>query len=528
MPVLHPDERRFAIRRRTRYGGCRTLQADLQLTDWRPAAALIPGLLHFASDRPLFKPQGRIRRIRMFIPYVAQLRLARLIIKPIAPDTLDGAVTTQSSFRSMPVDPAQLLSGRPIHTARQEHPFWQIQFPEPIALRQVEIGNLLSRGAAEAYGLHVEFEDAEGRIWRWANSDPVQLHQRLRAFAANVKTFLDPAAESEAPAKDRLRAGRALSALIKAAEIAIDTGIAPEGAQSLRLEANRAVVRLVNRSTVDPRGTLLRAQPVVEALMERRARAKGEIKGHEFEAVALSLAATVLLNGATGRGRSAEDGEFLRKPSHVNRVERLANRYFLSAGGDHARTPLIFRKHGLMGPVLLQNIDGHLDAIEAVAGALRREGIESAICYGTLLGAVREKAFIPHDDDVDITFPFPTRPEQAMEGLAALTDRLTAGGFDTKLLQATLMIKVTDPATGICVDAFPIFDWDEDQVMMAMERIRLRAVPRASVLPFGRIDFYGRSFGAPARPEDFLADRYGKTWQTPIREFAGGTAVVTD
>lgn len=48
-----------------------------------------------------------------------------------------------------------------------------------------------------------------------------------------------------------------------------------------------------------------------------------------------------------------------------------------------------------------------LDILTDVDAFCRREGLRYSIAYGTLLGAVRHKGFIPWDDDVDILMPRP-------------------------------------------------------------------------------------------------------------------------
>lgn len=48
-----------------------------------------------------------------------------------------------------------------------------------------------------------------------------------------------------------------------------------------------------------------------------------------------------------------------------------------------------------------------LDVLKKIAEVCEREGFRYTLAYGTLIGAIRHKGFIPWDDDIDIQMPRP-------------------------------------------------------------------------------------------------------------------------
>ena len=48
-----------------------------------------------------------------------------------------------------------------------------------------------------------------------------------------------------------------------------------------------------------------------------------------------------------------------------------------------------------------------LNILKQIASVCEREGFRYTLAYGTLIGAIRHKGFIPWDDDIDIQMPRP-------------------------------------------------------------------------------------------------------------------------
>lgn len=155
---------------------------------------------------------------------------------------------------------------------------------------------------------------------------------------------------------------------------------------------------------------------------------------------------------------------------------------------------------------------------------LAHHGVVPFLHYGTLLGAMRERDFIPHDDDVDMGLF--GRDKEAF--LRAFPD-LEAAGFTVGYIRDDGYAKTSSVADesrnyrmyklkrkGQEIDFFFAFErryalirrWDIDGRV---------TVPARFLDSLAEEDFLGQRFSVPRDPTGFLRNLYGKTWNVPIR-----------
>lgn len=184
--------------------------------------------------------------------------------------------------------------------------------------------------------------------------------------------------------------------------------------------------------------------------------------------------------------------------------------------------PLAINKWGRLGKTLEAGNVGVQDRIlhnsEILVRQLEEMGLRPFVVGGTLLGAVRSYALLPHDDDADLAYLSEhTNPaDVALEGFR-VGRKLEALGYEVVRHSATHMQLYFRKESGSLdhyVDVFAAF-FTEDGHINQPFHVR-GEMTRTQMLPFSQVSIEGRSFPAPQDPHHWLVINYDENWRTPI------------
>lgn len=176
-----------------------------------------------------------------------------------------------------------------------------------------------------------------------------------------------------------------------------------------------------------------------------------------------------------------------------------------------------FHKHGL-------------EALEVFNKCMVENGYKYSLAFGTLLGAVREHDFIPHDFDIDLAMWIDNYTPKLIEDLKryGIKHKYAYTIEDGKIgKEDTFVYK------GVQIDIFYFYKEADGKVYCndfitfpdstsKKDSIRKHGglLPRKLFLPLGKelttIDFKGMKVSIPTNYHELLSFRYGDNYMTPI------------
>lgn len=152
-----------------------------------------------------------------------------------------------------------------------------------------------------------------------------------------------------------------------------------------------------------------------------------------------------------------------------------------------------------------------------VVDALRAVTPHVSFGFGAVLSVVRDRALIPHDDDLDVIIGFePDEAQTLADGLRIVQDTLEDAGFSVRGNYSAHRQVARNPR-GKHVDVFVgLFEGDAISWYPGTRG----ALRRETMYPTTSAPLLGIDCPIPADPQTYLATLYGEGWRSPDPHFA--------
>jgi hypothetical protein len=152
-----------------------------------------------------------------------------------------------------------------------------------------------------------------------------------------------------------------------------------------------------------------------------------------------------------------------------------------------------------------------IKVLEDCCDALERSGYKYMLSCGTLLGAFREKGFIPHDNDLDVQIIGEVNAKtmnKIFSKMGMILGRKVT--YKNAVQQLVYYCPVTKVVFDVCV--FRIID---GQAFCYPEEDCAHIHDAKYYNELDSIKLYGRFYPAPRPIEDWLKMHYGPNWSVP-------------
>lgn len=134
-----------------------------------------------------------------------------------------------------------------------------------------------------------------------------------------------------------------------------------------------------------------------------------------------------------------------------------------------------------------------------------RNGFRFFLAYGTLLGAIREKDFIDHDEDIDLGADY-----QDVDMFMSMLFELREHGFEVARWDDRGLISII--RNNEYIDIYFFKKYNDKLLINCGEPLPRQYLENQEV-----IEFKGVEFNAPADTVGAVEYWYGKDWQTPAQ-----------